>query len=42
VIVVTDRKDLQRQLSVTATLTGEVVEVASSTGVALARRRGRG
>ncbi len=44
VIVVTDRKDLQSQLSVTATLTGEVVEVAESTaGVkALARRKGPG
>ncbi|MFQ2739959.1 type I restriction endonuclease subunit R [Aeromonas caviae] len=44
VIVVTDRKDLQGQLSVTATLTGEVVEVAeSSNGVkALARRKGPG
>lgn len=44
VIVVTDRKDLQSQLSVTATLTGEVVEVADSTaGVkALARRNGPG
>src|SRR5690606_3797821 len=44
VIVVTDRKDLQRQLSETATLTGEVVEVAESTaGVkALARRKGPG
>lgn len=44
VIVVTDRKDLQGQLSATATLTGEVVEVASSTnGVkALARRKGPG
>lgn len=42
VIVITDRKDLQSQLSVTATLTGEVVEVAESTaGVrALARRKG--
>lgn len=30
VIVVTDRKDLQGQLSATATLTGEVVEVAKS------------
>ncbi|KWF79231.1 restriction endonuclease subunit R [Burkholderia cepacia] len=42
IIVVTDRKDLQHQLSVTATLTGETVEVAESTkGVeALARRRG--
>lgn len=44
VIVVTDRKDLQRQLSVTATLTGETVDVADSTqGVkALARRKGPG
>ena len=44
VIVVTDRKDLQAQLSMTATLTGEVVEVADSTaGVkALARRKGPG
>lgn len=44
VIVVTDRKDLQRQLSVTATLTGEVVEVANSTEAvkALARRKGPG
>ncbi len=44
VIVVTDRKDLQGQLSVTATLTGEVVEVANSTtGIkALARRKGPG
>ena len=44
VIVVTDRKDLQRQLSATATLTGELVEVADSTaGVkALARRKGPG
>ncbi|WP_417473306.1 type I restriction endonuclease subunit R [Luteimonas mephitis] len=44
VIVVTDRKDLQRQLSVTATLTGEMVEVAdSAAGVkALARRQGPG
>ena len=33
VIVVTDRKDLQSQLSATATLTGETVEVASSTTV---------
>jgi type I restriction enzyme R subunit len=41
VIVVTDRKDLQRQLSVTATLTGETVEVAdSSRGIrALARQQ---
>ncbi len=44
VIVVTDRKDLQRQLSATATLTGERPEVATSTeGVkALARRQGPG
>ncbi len=44
VIVVTDRKDLQSQLSVTATLTGEVVEVAESTdGVkTLVRRKGPG
>jgi type I restriction enzyme R subunit len=44
VIVVTDRKDLQTQLSVTAMLTGEAVEVADSTaGVkALARRKGPG
>ncbi|MBK8510231.1 MAG: type I restriction endonuclease subunit R [Candidatus Competibacteraceae bacterium] len=44
IIVITDRKDLQSQLSVTATLTGEVVEVADSTaGVkTLARRKGPG
>jgi type I restriction enzyme R subunit len=44
VIVVTDRNDLQGQLSATATLTGEVVEVADSTqGVkAMARRKGPG
>ena len=44
VIVVTDRKDLQRQLSGTAALAGEAVEVANSTaGVkALARRKGPG
>ncbi|SPC10190.1 type I restriction endonuclease subunit R [Cupriavidus taiwanensis] len=44
VIVVTDRKDLQSQLSVTATLTGEVVEVADSTASvkSLARRKGPG
>ena len=42
VIVVTDRKDLQGQLSGTATMTGEVVDVAeSAAGVkALARRKG--
>jgi type I restriction enzyme R subunit len=44
VIVVTDRKDLQGQLSITATLTGEVVDVAeSANGIkALARRKGPG
>lgn len=44
VIVITDRKDLQGQLSVTAMLTGEAVDVAeSTTGVkALARRKGPG
>ncbi|TKD31045.1 type I restriction endonuclease subunit R [Azotobacter chroococcum] len=44
VIVVTDRKDLQKQLSETAILTGERPEVASSTeGVkTLARRKGPG
>lgn len=44
VVVVTDRKDLQRQLSATATLTGERPEVGSSTeGVkALVRRKGPG
>lgn len=44
VVVITDRKDLQRQLSGTATLTGETVEVAdSTTGIqALARRKGPG
>ena len=44
VIVVTDRKDLQGQLSTTATLTGEVVEVAqSAVGIdAIARRKGPG
>jgi type I restriction enzyme, R subunit len=44
VIVVTDRKDLQGQLSVTATLAGEVVDVAESiNGVkALVRRQGPG
>jgi type I restriction enzyme R subunit len=42
VIVVTDRKDLQGQLCGTATMTGEVVDVAeSAAGVkALARRKG--
>lgn len=44
VIVVTDRMDLQHQLSATATLTGELPEVASSSeGVkVLARRKGPG
>lgn len=44
VVVITDRKDLQRQLSGTATLTGETVEVAdSTTGIqAMARRKGPG
>lgn len=44
VIVVTDRKDLQSQLSATATLTGEQPKVASSTeGVkVLARSKGPG
>ena len=44
VIVVTDRKDLQSQLSATAVLTGEAVEVAeSAAGIkALARRKGPG
>lgn len=42
VVVVTDRKDLQAQLSATATLTGETVEVAGSTVKvkALARQKG--
>lgn len=42
VIVITDRKDLQMQLSVTATLTGELVDVAeTAAGVkALAQRKG--
>lgn len=44
VIVVTDRKDLQRQLGATATLTGETVEVAdSAAGIrTLAKRKGPG
>jgi type I restriction enzyme R subunit len=44
VIVVTDRKDLQSQLSATAALAGEAVEVAQSTsGIkTLARRKGPG
>lgn len=44
VIVVTDRKDLQRQLSITSTLSGETVEVAgSAAGIkSLASRKGPG
>lgn len=44
VIMVTDRKDLQRQLSETATLSGDVVEMATSNGSLkkLARRKGPG
>lgn len=44
VVVVTDRKDLQAQLSATATLTGEVVEVATSAVAVqkLVRRQGPG
>ena len=44
VIVVTDRKDLQGQLSATATLSGELVDIADSTlGLqTLARRKGPG
>ena len=44
VVVVTDRKDLQAQLSATATLTGEVVEVATSTVALqkLVQRKGPG
>jgi len=44
VVVVTDRKDLQTQLAATATLTGEVVEVATSTTAVqeLVRRKGPG
>jgi type I restriction enzyme R subunit len=44
VIVVTDRKDLQQQLSTTATLTGEEVELAGNAAAvkALARRKGPG
>ena len=44
IIVVTDRKDLQSQLATTATLSGELPEVASNIeGVkALARRQGPG
>jgi len=44
VIVVTDRRDLQRQLSETATLSGDVVELATNAGSLkrLARRKGPG
>jgi type I restriction enzyme R subunit len=44
IIVVTDRKDLQRQLSATAALTGESVEVARTTEAlkTMARRKGPG
>lgn len=44
VIMVTDRKDLQRQLSETATLSGDVVELATSNSSLkkLARRKGPG
>lgn len=44
VVVVTDRKDLQAQLSTTAALTGEMVELATSTVAVknLVRRKGPG
>ena len=44
VIMVTDRRDLQRQLSETATLSGDVVEMATKAGALkrLARRKGPG
>jgi type I restriction enzyme R subunit len=44
VIMVTDRRDLQRQLSETATLSGDVVELATNAGALkrLARRKGPG
>jgi type I restriction enzyme R subunit len=44
VIMVTDRRDLQRQLSETATMSGDVVELATSAGSLqrLARRKGPG
>jgi len=44
VIMVTDRKDLQRQLSETAILSGDVVEMATSNGSLkkLAKRKGPG
>ena len=45
VVVVTDRKDLEKQLSETATLTGETVRGAPASAAsvaALARRKGPG
>lgn len=44
VIMITDRKDLQRQLSETAALTGDVVEVAGNAGAVrrLVSRKGPG
>ena len=44
IVVVTDRKDLQNQLSATAKLTGENVEIATSSKGAqeLVRRKGPG
>jgi type I restriction enzyme R subunit len=44
VVVVTDRKDLQEQLSATAALTGEIVDVAGTTAAvkSLVRRQGPG
>lgn len=44
VVTVTDRKDLQEQLSATAALTGEIVDVANSTAAvkALVSRKGPG
>jgi len=44
VIMVTDRRDLQRQLSETATMSGDVVELATSNGSLkkLAKRKGPG
>jgi type I restriction enzyme R subunit len=44
VVVATDRKDLQEQLSATASLTGEIVDVAGSTAAVktLVRRKGPG
>lgn len=44
VVVVTDRKDLQTQLSATAALTGEIVDIASNTTAlkTLVKRKGPG